>query len=165
MKVDIRENRAVVTGLYQYDRGQKLELIGCDVADGTEVHYIQGEFNCVEYIKDGEVLIPDFLLASNRIILSYLYIDSGNIAKTIKKIEILTMAREKPPNYTIPDEPDSYSRLLPLGGEIGDHVVKTKDGYEWKSPDDGLATDEELIKVSETIPIPMTVAEILAICK
>ena len=48
---------------------------------------------------------------------------------------------------------------------FGDFLVKTEDGYEWKNFDDSFCTDEELRKVSERIPVAMTVDEILSICK
>ena len=75
------------------------------------------------------------------------------------------MPREKPPDYVDPTKPADYSRLLPIGGEIGDLLIVTEDGYAWKDLDSKFASAEQLQKVSESIPMPMTVQDIFEICK
>lgn len=165
MIVNIEKADVIVTGLYQYDYGQSMEFSGCQVVDGTEVHFFQGEYGCRTEVKENRTEIPDYLLSNSKTILVYLYVVNDTSGETIKKITMLILPREKPPDYVDPAVPADYSRLLPLGGDIGDFLVKTEDGYAWKNFDDSFCTDEELRKVSERIPVAMTVDEILSICK
>lgn len=165
MIVDISKDNIVITGFYQYDYGQCMEFIGYEVPDGTQVHFFQGDFSCRNQVIQQKVEIPDYLLSLRQTILAYLYIIDENEGKTIKRFTILTYPREKPPDYIDPNKPADYSRLLPVGGEVGDLLFKTSDGYEWKNLDANFALEEDLQKVSEQIPVAMTVQEILNICK
>lgn len=165
MIVSLSKEDIVVTGLYQYDCGRFMEFTDFVIPDGTEIHYFQGEFSCKEVVDQQTVKIPDYLLSLDKNILAYMYIKDGNERKTIKRFTILVHPREKPPDYIDPSKPADYSRLLPIGGEIGDSLIRTADGYAWKNYDNMFASDEELRKVSESIPIAMTAAEILEICK
>ena len=162
---NLEKRDGVVTELYQYDYGQQIKFEGIDVPNGTEIHFFQGEFGCKGIIKGQIADVPDYLLVSSQTVLAYLYLADENSGKTIKKLTILILQREKPPDYVDPTKPADYSRLLPLGGEIGDLLIVTEDGYAWKDMDDEFATAESLQKVSERIPIPMTVQDILNICK
>lgn len=165
MIVDVSIENPVVTGFYQYDYGQTMELTGCMIPDGTEIHFFQGEYSCRETVKQQIVKIPDYLLSLDKNILAYMYVVDENKGKTIKRFTILNYPRERPPDYIDPSKPADYSRLLPIGGEVGDSLIRTEDGYEWRNYDDMFASDEELKKISESIPVAMTAAEILEICK
>lgn len=165
MIVNIEKSDVVVTGLYQYDYGQSLDFSGCQVADRTEVHFFQGEYGCRTETKNNSASIPDYLLMSSRMILAYLYIADEKKGKTIKRLTILVLPRDRPPDYIDPSKPEDYSRLLPVGGEVGDSLYRTADGYEWKKNDEVYVTDEELQKVTESLPVAMTVQEVFEICK
>lgn len=164
MIVDISNDNIIVTGFYQYDYGQFIEFADHMIPNGTEVHYFQGEYSCKEAVMKQKVKIPDYLLSLDKTILAYMYVVDENEGKTIKRFTILTYPRKRPPDYIDPSKPEDYSRLLPVGGEIGDSLIRTADGYEWRNYDNMFASDEDLQKVSESIPIAMTAAEILAIC-
>lgn len=165
MIVDISKGDAVVTELYQYDYGQTIEFVGKSILDGTEVHFFQGENGCRSEVKEQQAEIPDYLLSNSRTVLAYLYVSDVNSGETIQKLTLMILPREKPPDYIDPTKPVDYSRLLPVGGEIGELLIRTGDGYAWKNFDKEFVTDEELRKVSEGIPVAMTVQEILNICK
>lgn len=165
MIVNISKDNIVVTGLYQYDYGQFLEFTGASVQDGTEAHFFQGQYSCRSEVRNGRLEVPNYLLSLDRTILAYLYVTDEKHGETIKRMTILIYPREKPPDYIDPNKPEDYSRLLPVGGEIGNTIIRTADGYAWKNLDDGFATDEELRKISESIPVAMTVQEIIDICK
>lgn len=62
------------------------------------------------------------------------------------------MPREKPPDYVDPTKPADYSRLLPIGGEIGDLLIVTEDGYAWKDLDGEFASAEQLQKFLKVFP-------------
>ncbi|WP_367567201.1 hypothetical protein [Lacrimispora sp.] len=165
MIVDIRKSDAVVTGLYQYDYGQTLEFTGKEISDGTQVHFFKGDYGCRAEVNDGIAKIPDYLFTNSDTVLAYLYVADGIAGKTIQRLTILILPREKPPDYVDPTKPADYSRLLPLGGSIGDLLVKTENGYTWRDLDDEFVTDDELQKVSEKLPVAMTVQDVLSICK
>lgn len=165
MIVDISKDNVVVTGLYQYDFGQTLNFTGEIIKNGTEVHFFQGDGCCRSFANNNVAEIPDYLLASAKTVLAYAYVTDENHGETIKKMTLMILPRGKPPDYVDPSQPADYSRLLPLGGEIGDLLIRTDDGYAWRSFDNEFATDDELQKVSESIPVAMSVKEILSICK
>lgn len=152
MIVDISKDNIVVSDLYQYDYGQIMEFTGCMVRDGTEVHFFQGEYSCCEAVTQQTVKIPDYLLRLDKPILAYMYVMNANEGKTIKRFTILTYPRKRPSGYIDPSKPADYSRLLPIGGEVGDSLIRTADGYEWKNYDDVFATDKELASVAATVP-------------
>lgn len=152
MIVDISKDNIVVTGFYQYDYGQFMELKGGIVPDGTEVHYFQGEYCCREAVTQQNVKIPDYLFSLDKNILAYMYIVDENKGKTIKRFTILNYPRKRPPDYIDPSKPADYSRLLPVGGEVGDSLIRTEDGYEWKNYDSIFATDKELAEIAAMIP-------------
>lgn len=162
---NLESNTAVVTELYQFDYGQKIVFTGAEVPDGTEIHFFQGDYGCKGIINNQSADVPDYLLSNNKTVLAYLYLTNAQSGRTIKKLTMLIMPREKPPDYIDPTKPADYSRLLPLGGEIGDLLIVTENGYAWKDMDDEFASVESLQKVSESIPVPMTVQDILSICK
>ena len=165
IECNVETNTAVITELYQYDYGQKIIFTGSEIQDGTEIHFFQGEYGCKGTIINQVADIPDYLLSHDKTVLAYLYLTNIELGKTIKKITILIMPREKPPDYVDPTKPADYSRLLPIGGEIGDLLIVTEDGYAWKDLDGEFASAEQLQKVSESIPMPMTVQDILEICR
>lgn len=165
MIIDVSKNDVVITGLYQYDYGLKIEFSGVNIEDGTELHFFQGECGCRTFIRNNIADFPDYLLASSKTVNAYVYLGNEEQGRTIKRLTFLIMPREQPPDYINPTKPSDYSRLLPIGGEIGDLVFKTEDGYAWKNIDEEFVTNEELQKVSERLPVAMTVQEILKICK
>lgn len=165
MIIDSSRDDIIVTNLYQYDYGQVLSFCGTEIADGTQVHFFQNEHECRTEIKNNTAEIPDYLLMNAKTILAYLYVTDIEKGKTIKKLTLLVMPRERPPDYIDPSEPADYSRLLPVGGDVGDSLYRTADGYEWKRNDEVYVTDEELQNVTEKLPVAMTVQEVLDICR
>lgn len=160
MNVDIGRNDIMIRNLYQYDYGQQMDFTGGNVADGTEVHYFQGEYGCRTVVKDNAVQIPDYLFVSTKTILAYLYVSDEESGETIKKFTLLLLPREKPPDYIDPSKPEDYSRLLPLGWGENEYLT-VKDGqFVWVDLDEEYARDEELAQVAQTIPQFATMKEI-----
>lgn len=154
----------VVRGLTQFDYGQILQFNGIEIEDGTEIHFVQNRKVITQYIQSNQVLIPDFLLQYSDILTVYVYKISPDSGETILKITLPINSREPPGDYVTPEEP-AYSRLIPLGGEEGQVLARGPDGYMWVDPTHGSVTEEMLQRVSEQIPVSMTVLEILEICK
>lgn len=160
MIVDIGESDVVVTNLYQYDYGQSMDFSGGQIIDGTEVHFFQGEYGCRTEIKGGSAPIPDYLLMSAKKILAYLYVSDELTGKTIKRLTLLPLPREKPLDYIEPPKPEDYSRLLPVGGEENEFLTIKNGEPVWMDLDKEYARDDELAKVAQAIPEFATMKEI-----
>lgn len=152
MIVDISREEVVVTNLYQYDYGQKMEFAGEVVPDGVQVHFFQNEHECRTEVKNGAASIPDYLLMSAKTILAFLYIADIDKGKTIKKLTLLVLPRERPPDYVDPTRPADYSRLLPIGGKEGQIIGIIGGQPVWLDLNDKYATDDELMHVAQTVP-------------
>lgn len=165
IRVEFKEHSVVtVYGLTQYDFGQLLEITGVDIPDGTEIHFCQSGKAITQYIQKNQVLIPDHMLQYSDAVHAYLYKVEHESGETTRHIVLKIAAREKPGDYVIPEEP-AYSRLLPIGGD-DDQILCIKNGeYAWRNIGEEFASDDELKAISEQIPVPMTVQDILNICK
>ena len=160
MIVDIGKSDVVVTNLYQYDYGQSMDFSGGQIIDGTEVHFFQGEYGCRTEVKGNSAPIPDYQLMNSKKILAYLYVADELIGKTIKRLTLLPLPREKPPDYLEPSRPEDYSRLLPVGGDENE-VLTIKNGEPvWLDLYKEYASDEELAQVAQAIPEFATMREI-----
>lgn len=138
-------------GLTQYDYGQILNIDGLKIADGSEVHFCQGEKAITQYILDNQVSIPDYFLQFYNEIHAYIYLINEKSGKTVSKIILPIRPRERPGNYVSPEEP-AYSRLLPPGGKAGQILARGPDGYLWKDPEEGKEASElEIYTILEDV--------------
>lgn len=152
MKVDVTDICSVAYGLIQWDYGQVLILEGLSIPDDTEIHFCQNGTAYTDIILSGTVKIPDYLLQYPDKIAAYLYVADTDSGKTIRKIVLPVKPREKPGDYVTPEEP-AYSRLLPPGGDDGDMLIKTYEGFAWMKPEEPLmeATELDVINMLESI--------------
>ncbi len=147
------KNMAQAEGLYQWDYGQYLMVDGMDIPDDTEVQFYQALRSSTGKIKDGKVHIPDMMLQNAAEITAYVYVCQPDSGETVLKIRLPVKARPKPEDYVLPDYTE-YTRLLPLGGELGQTPVMTERGVAWGIRADGLRLIEnELQLLSGKMPI------------
>lgn len=149
-------NAISVYGLTQYDYGQILQFEGIEIKADTEVHFCQSDKSITDYVIDNQVRIPDYMLQYADVINTYVYMADSKSGKTIHKIILDIMPREKPADYVTPEEP-SYTRLLPLGGLDGQIPVK-QPGEEyvvsWGYRADSIDYDGEYVQLmSGSVPV------------
>lgn len=138
-------------GLTQYDYGQRLEIEGISIDDGTEIHFCQRTKAITQYIHGNLVLIPDYMLQYADTINAYVYKVDSKSGETLQRIILYISPREKPGDYVTPEEP-AYSRLLPEGGAPGQVLSKKSDGYTWVDPAHAdEATELEIIEMMEKL--------------
>lgn len=145
-----------VYGLTQYDYGQILQFEGIEIKADTEIHFCQLDKSITDYVIDNQVRIPDYMLQYADAINTYVYMADSKSGKTIYKIILDIMPREKPADYVTPEEP-SYTRLLPLGGLDGQIPVK-QPGEEyavsWGYRADSIDYDGEYVQLmSGSVPV------------
>ena len=145
-----------VYGLTQYDYGQILLFEGIEIKEGTEVHFCQADKAITEYVKENQVHIPDYMLQYADIINTYVYVIDDKSGETVRKAIIYITPREKPADYTTPEEP-SYTRLLPLGGLDGQIPVKQPEEeyvVSWGYRADSIDYDGEYVQLmSGSVPV------------
>lgn len=145
-----------VYGLTQYDYGQILHIENIDISEDTEIHFCQGNKAIIQYIKDNQVAIPDYLLQYSQQINAYIYLIEGSTGKTIIKIILPIKSRERPGDYVTPEEP-AYSRLLPTNGLPGQTPIRqsgSQYAVEWGYRADNIKYDDGYMQLmSGDIPI------------
>ena len=150
---DICGNTAQAEGLFQWDYGQELLINGINVPDNTEVQFYQTLRSSIGRIKDGKVRIPDMMLQNAAEITAYVYVCQPDSGETVLKIRLPIKSRPKPEDYVLPDYTE-YTRLLPIGGELGQIPVMTEKGIAWGLRADGVQLiGDELQLLSGDIPI------------
>jgi hypothetical protein len=95
---------------FQYDYGQKLEIHGATIADGTQFHFApQGNLAYVALCTtlDGvtTVPVPQKALETSGELNVYVFITTETSGITDKYLSFNVRKREKPGNYAPPDEP------------------------------------------------------------
>lgn len=148
-----------IYGLWQYDYGQLLELQGIDIADGTSIHFAQGGKTIEGIIRSSQVEIPDYFLQFPENISVYVYIENEDSGETVAKAILHIRSRDRPPDYTTPDQP-SYTRLLPTGWEENEFLTVKNGELVWIDLNKEYASDEELAQVAQAIPEFATMKEI-----
>lgn len=146
MEVDISRNNSAVQ-FYQYDYGQSITFSGFLIPDETEAHFYKDTSEFKRYVEAGKVLVPDSLLKSSGSAVLYLYVDNGEMGKTIKKITITIFPRARPQDYVEPEPENTYSRHIPVGGNTGDVLAKKSENdfdVEWVRPSGGTDTIEAI---------------------
>ena len=140
-----------ITGLEQWDKGQKLEISGLDVDEYVEVHFSLQQYcgtakRMLGKVEDGIILadIPALILEGPECLYSdtgvyyayaWLYVSDEESAETIRKMEFVIKARPKPEEYVSPED---IGFLEQLEGDIKNKLDKS--GH---APNKILATDAE----------------------
>lgn len=164
IKVDFSNGRykyVVREGLIQWDIGTKLEIHGLELEEDTQVHFsLQQNSGLAKRMlgkwADGilTVDIPAFILEGEEECCycwnneyhawAWIYVTEGELAETVKKIELHIESRAKPDEYSSPGDKDIIQQLRE---DVGSKVSK-----EGHSPNKYLGTDEEGKVVEKDAP-------------
>jgi hypothetical protein len=115
-----RENSTTVSGLYQWDYGQVLEIEAVDLPAIVEVHFACPNMkeaivrSCSVVNGVGTVTIPDVCLEQSGTISAWVYAIEGTGGRTVKTITLPITARTRPNiSQDIPVEVSSrYTELI-----------------------------------------------------
>lgn len=130
------QNTATVSGLYQWDYGQVLEIESADLGNmiGGEVHFACSSMSEAVVVSCnfteglGSVTIPDECLEQSSNITAWIYEISGTQGRTRKVITIYVTARTRPSvGQDIPTEiSNRYTELIT---KVNEAVDKLENGY------------------------------------
>lgn len=120
----------VTNGVYQYDQGLKLCILGLDPYASIKMHYgVEGMSKTLDrdaVYSDGAFVsdIPNILLAQREDILCYVYQELESSGKTLFTVRLRVIRREKPSGYQYTEEELSgYSKLM---GELTAVIDQTQ---------------------------------------
>lgn len=112
-------NTVTVTGLWQWDYGQKLLITGLSLPKLVEVHFSstdpEGDASRTAGFSSTngtEVDIPDSLLTGAGNIYAFIYLSDETEGETIKKIIMPVTARPKPEDYTSTESSNPFGAAL-----------------------------------------------------
>lgn len=148
---DGQESIYGITGLKQWDKGQKLEISGLDVDEYVEVHFSLQQYcgtakrmlgkmvdgilhtDIPAFIMEG----PEYICAGARTYSAYawVYVSNEESAETIRKMEFVIEARAKPEEYVSPEDMGFLEQL--------EAEMKNKLDKSGHAPNKILATDAE----------------------
>lgn len=127
-------------GINQWDRGIILRISGLDLPTVAEIQFSLKEFGGDAVTSFGttvdgvaEVEVPAFILEAGAIMnynaYAFIYIDSEEYGKTVKKIIMHISARSKPIGYACPVPESELKKVLDAVNAVspGD-IVLTDDG-------------------------------------
>lgn len=103
-----QECRLTAPRIFQYDKGQRIEFL--DIPDGVEVQFSNDDTDKTsnKIITDGQVEIPDFLIAMNGTITAYLQYIDENSQTTKKFLVIPVQERKQPEEYISEDDEPGF---------------------------------------------------------
>lgn len=110
-------NEIKVSGLTQWDRGQKITVNCPDITELYQVHFAfkGGTEALVVNAADTVFAIPDELLMQPRDLIAYVYaIASDGSGETVKTIHLPVVPRAKPEDYTSELTPSQMEQLEAL---------------------------------------------------
>ena len=128
------QNSASVSGLYQWDYGQELEIESTDLGNMIgEVHFACSTMSeaiavpCTFSLGIGTVTIPDECLEQSSTINAWIYEIVGTQGRTRKALTINIIARTRPniARDIPPSVTDKYTQLIT---EINEAINKIEDG-------------------------------------
>ena len=135
-------NTVTVYGLWQWDYGISLQIMGLSLPETVEVHFSIGQGEPVKQegnTTDGitTVNIPDSMLAGPTgagffgcmgafLVNAWVYVEEGTSGRTVKMVKLSVKTRAKPPDYiATPEEKKTWEQLqegkadkLELAGRI-----------------------------------------------
>lgn len=122
---------AITRNLYQYDYGQKLQIIGLKLPQSFEVHFAlkTGGTTMTVLGADNTVSIPDELLQTKGDIAAYIYLHTGESdGETGYKIRIPVIERPQPSDYEpTPVEQDIIAQTVAALNTAVDYVDTVAD--------------------------------------
>ena len=145
------KDRVTVRGLWQFDRGVKLKVIGINVTDVNRVDFapvIASEAVPVVVTPDEDgtftVSIPGAATKSPYDVTAYIYVDTADYGYTVKAVNMPVILRQEVGKPGEEEKPDPF-------GE----VVEKVSGYAKEAQDSAKAADESASK-SEKIAEQVT---------
>ncbi len=124
-----------VSGLTQWDYGQKLRIQGLDLPAAVEIHFsltdVGGEsITRVGTTADGvtDVIIPDSMLENEGemgkqySVFAYLYLSDSKSGETIKKIEMIVSTRPKPEAWDKPEDQELFHEAIEAVNNAADRA-------------------------------------------
>lgn len=121
-------NVVSVSGLFQWDYGQRLKIKGLDLPPVVEVHFsnnLEKEAIVMTGTQDGDdtvVDIPDVLLTKNHDITAYVYVIGSNSGETVKAIIMKVEPRVKPQNFVL-EVPDAEIVLSDVVDMVNQNIA------------------------------------------
>lgn len=148
---DGQESIYGITGLKQWDKGQKLEISGLHIDEDAEVHFSLSQYDGVAKRMLGEMIdgilhtdIPAFIMEGHDYVCAgartysayaWVYVSDEESAETIRKMELVIETRAKPEEYVTPED---IGLLEQMEGDL-----KSKLDKSGHTPNKILATDAE----------------------
>lgn len=167
MKVEFKENKhhAYARGLYQYDFGQTLEIVGLELPSVLQIDFaldkMMGDAISMDAYTDEEnvthVNIPDSLLgdggkSTNYSIWAYLFVTDEEKGETVAFIQIDVNARPKGGGHDTPEERPYFEQIIAQVKEYGDNAIEAATGAQ--EAREGAATAKnEAQALSDAMPI------------
>lgn len=147
MRVDFNDDRkhVKVTGLEQWDYGQKLEIYGIPNVTHAEVH-ICCENDTEALIIQAQVTehitadIPDALLRTGENLKAYVYIATATEGKTIRTITMIVNRRQRPEDYTVLPEKNLLREILERLDLKADDIKLTENELQLLSGGKGIGS-------------------------
>jgi hypothetical protein len=119
-----------VESLYQWDVGRELEIRGLSLAKAPEIHFTNSglDLSIVRLSRMDaagviRVAIPDLLLQKRNNMIAYVCENDGENFKTLYKIDIPVVARNKPGDYIIVEDEGLLTDEI-LASSISNYIDK-----------------------------------------
>lgn len=131
-----------VSGLWQYDYGQKLRIQGLNLPPAVEIHFSLSKSggdseSRVGVTRDGvtDVPIPDSMLENggtiqNYYIYAFIYITDETSGKTVKWVQLHVNSRPKPEAFNSPEEKELFREAIAAVNESADRAETAEKSSE-----------------------------------
>ena len=124
-----------VSGLWQWDYGQILEIVGLKLSK-AEVHFAENG-NCKAIIVPAQIseggavqaAIPDTLLESGKDLRAYVYVADALQGMTLRYIYLDVNQRPKPEDYTAPSEKNLLRQIMDTLDKKADDLKLDEEGW------------------------------------
>lgn len=90
-KINFSKYQEVKTSYWQYDYGQKIEIILSEPISGLQIHWGKNNHDIVETTEINEsnqAIVPDSLLSGTGDFFGFLYIDTLSFGMTLYKLKV-----------------------------------------------------------------------------
>lgn len=131
-----------VSGLWQWDYGQKFRIQGLNLPPAVEIHFSLQKSggdseSRVGVTKDGvtDVPIPDSMLENggtiqNYYIYAFIYMTDENSGKTVKWVQLHVNSRPKPEAFDSPEEAELFREAIAAVNESADRAETAEKSSE-----------------------------------
>ncbi len=118
-----KDEEIELEGLWQYDYGQQLQIIGLGLSEIFEVHFFWQSLEkakiVIGHTENGvsSVDIPNEALVQRRMITAYIYLSSAEEGETINTVRMFVNKRPAPENFETPENVDLFHYTLLASAE------------------------------------------------